>query len=105
MKIDTGVFEFRDPKLERSAALTPADRKWMDDILTDVNESWTAEGNGSPTGMQQFKGSDDYLRSKVSNANSSSQLGVFLTIFIVRGICSSRPFICQISGLRCEGRK
>jgi hypothetical protein len=66
MQTDTGVFEFRDPRLERSAGLTPADRKWMDDILTDVNESLGAtEANGQLARMQQFKGSDDYLRSKV----------------------------------------
>ena len=68
-KTDTGVFDFWDPKLERSAGLTPADRKWMDDILTDVNESWTAQAKGNATGMQQFKGSDDYLRTKVRRAN------------------------------------
>ena len=37
--MDAGVFEFRDQKLERSAGLTAADRKRMDTILTDVNES------------------------------------------------------------------
>ena len=55
----------------------------MDDILTDVNESWPEDGVQHPTGMQQyvgfsgfrvhmpiyfqcrFKGSDDYLRTKV----------------------------------------
>ena len=26
--------------MERSAGLTAADRKWMDDIVTDVNEGW-----------------------------------------------------------------
>lgn len=33
--------EFRDLKLERSAGLTAADRKWMDDIVRDVNEGWS----------------------------------------------------------------
>ena len=82
--MDTGVFEFRDQKLERSAGLTAADRKWMDNIVTDVNESWDENVSSRPTGMQQyviytryicrndmrlficrFKGSDDYLRAKV----------------------------------------
>lgn len=53
IKTDTGVFEFKDPKLERSAGLTAADRKWMDDILTDVNENWQAKDTASPMGMQQ----------------------------------------------------
>ena len=46
--------EFRDPKLERSAGLTAADRKWMDDILTDVNENWSEDDAQHPTGMQQY---------------------------------------------------
>jgi len=56
----------------------------MDDIVTDVNESWDENTSTRPTGMQQcvistgaylqirselsiyrFKGSDDYLRAKV----------------------------------------
>ena len=41
------MLEFRDLKLERSAGLTPADRKWMDDIVKDVNESWD---DSDPTG-------------------------------------------------------
>jgi hypothetical protein len=57
----------------------------MDGIVTDVNESWDEKVPTRPTGMQQcvistryicrndmrsficrFKGSDDYLRAKVS---------------------------------------
>jgi hypothetical protein len=37
---ENGTIEFRDPTLERSAGLTAADRKWMDEIVRDVNESW-----------------------------------------------------------------
>lgn len=74
------MLEFRDPKLERSAGLTPADRKWMDDIVKDVNDGWNDE-EGRPVSMMcvclfssaifsltirfRFKGSDDYLRTKV----------------------------------------
>ena len=39
--MDAGVFEFRDQKLERSAGLTAADRKWMSTIVTDANGTWT----------------------------------------------------------------
>ncbi|KAK7022103.1 UDENN domain-containing protein [Favolaschia claudopus] len=59
---ETGVLEFRDLKLEKLAALTPADRKWMDDIIKDVNDGWNDE-EGKPVNMM-FKGSDDYLRQK-----------------------------------------
>ena len=53
--MDAGVFEFRDQKLELewSAGLTAADRKWMDTIVTDVNESWEEKVSTRPTGMQQ----------------------------------------------------
>lgn len=46
------MFEFRDLRLERSAALTAADRKWMDDIVTDVNEGWNDEDPTRPLGSQ-----------------------------------------------------
>ena len=51
--MDAGVFEFRDQKLERSAGLTAADRKWMDTIVTDVNESWDEKVSSRPAGMHQ----------------------------------------------------
>jgi len=50
--------------VERLATLTPADRKWMDDIVKDVNEGWNEKDPTRPLTMQ-FKGSDDYLRAKV----------------------------------------
>ena len=71
-------------------ALTPADRKWIDDIVRDVNASWNDNDPTRPLGMQsvftlllwrvthvtyRFKGSDDYLRIKfeeyISGALSS----------------------------------
>ena len=63
-QIEAGTVEFRNPKLERSAGLTAADRKWMDEIVRDVNEGWNDEDPTRSAGMQ-FKGSDDYLRTKV----------------------------------------
>ena len=49
-KIETNTFEFRDPQLERLVALTAADRKWMDDIVKDVNDGWNdADPNRSST--------------------------------------------------------
>ncbi|KAG8881086.1 late secretory pathway protein avl9 [Tulasnella sp. 331] len=63
INIELNTFEFKDPKLERLVALTPADRKWMDDMVRDVNESWNEKDPTRPLTMQ-FKGSDDYLRAK-----------------------------------------
>lgn len=37
---ETATLEFRNPRLERLVALTPADRKWVDEIVRDVNDSW-----------------------------------------------------------------
>ncbi|OCF30918.1 cytoplasmic protein [Kwoniella heveanensis CBS 569] len=60
VNIDTNTFEFTDPKLERLVALTPADRKWMDDVVRTVEETWgMAEGE-----RPDFKGSDDDLRGR-----------------------------------------
>lgn len=67
MQTEAGTVEFRDTKLEKSAGLTPADRKWMDDIIKDVNEGWDEDGQRA-----YFRGSDDYLRQKVSNTVTSN---------------------------------
>ena len=45
--------EFRDPKIERLAGLTAADRKWMDEIVKDVNDAFSEDPNVSiNAGMQ-----------------------------------------------------
>ncbi|WVQ94946.1 hypothetical protein IAU59_002036 [Kwoniella sp. CBS 9459] len=60
VNIDTNTFEFTEPKLERLVALTPADRKWMDDVVRTVEETWNmAEGE-----RPGFRGSDDDLRNR-----------------------------------------
>jgi len=81
VNVETGTMEFRDPKLERIAGLTAADRKWMDDIVRDVNETYIDDPS-KPLGMH-FKGSDDYLRQKfeeyISGALASVKYAAFLT--------------------------
>jgi hypothetical protein len=76
--IETCSVEFRDPKIERAVALTPADRKWVDEIVKDVNDTWETED----TGVRRFKGSDDYVRIKfeeyISAALASFKYGDFL---------------------------
>lgn len=81
---ETGTFEFRDPKLERSAGLTPADRKWMDDIVQDVNEGWSDEDPKRSQGMQ-FKGSDDYLRTKFEEYITAALASVRYRDFVAKG--------------------
>ncbi|TFK62572.1 hypothetical protein BDN72DRAFT_903122 [Pluteus cervinus] len=80
--IELGSIEFRNPDVERAAGLTAADRKWMDEIVLDVNATWDEEDPTRPTSMQ-FKGSDDYLRAKleeyISAALSSLRYRDFVT--------------------------
>ncbi|KAL4242842.1 hypothetical protein ABKN59_011264 [Abortiporus biennis] len=83
VNIETGAFEFKDPKLERSAGLTAADRKWMDDIVRDVNEGWIDEDLGGTS--LQFKGSDDYLRQKFDEYITGALSSVKYADFIAKG--------------------
>ncbi|KAG8755491.1 late secretory pathway protein avl9 [Serendipita sp. 396] len=62
-KIETSQIEYRTPHVERMIALTPADRMWIDSIVKDVSDTWNENDPQRPLGMQ-FKGSDDYLRTK-----------------------------------------
>ncbi|ELU43953.1 cytoplasm protein [Rhizoctonia solani AG-1 IA] len=81
VNLETGTFEFSNPTAERQGALTAADRKFIDDLVKDVNEGWNDADPSRPLGMQyvlwspqgvvaneafmgRFKGSDDYLRAK-----------------------------------------
>ncbi|KZT27431.1 hypothetical protein NEOLEDRAFT_1060681 [Neolentinus lepideus HHB14362 ss-1] len=84
INIETGSFEFRDPTLERSAGLTAADRKWMDEIVKDVNDGWDEKDPTRSVGMQ-FKGSDDYLRSKFEEYLSGALSSVKYADFIAKG--------------------
>lgn len=51
--------------------LTPADRKWMDEIVGTVEATWNAEDMSRPVG-EGFKGSDDYLRGQFEVSASLS---------------------------------
>ena len=53
--------EFQDPKLHQIVNLTPEDRKWMDEVISAVVETWNPDDPTRPTSMG-FHGSDDYLR-------------------------------------------
>ncbi|OJT10231.1 Late secretory pathway protein AVL9 [Trametes pubescens] len=83
VNIETGAIEFRDPKLERLVGLTPADRKWMDDIVKDVNDGWNEDPDMS-VGMH-FKGSDDYLRQKFEEYINAALSSVKYSAFLAKG--------------------
>ena len=61
--LEHSSLEFIDPKVQQLVNLTAEDRKWMDDIVNVVLETWNAADPSRPSSMQ-FQGSDDYLRSK-----------------------------------------
>ncbi|WFC99088.1 hypothetical protein MYAM1_001825 [Malassezia yamatoensis] len=54
---------FNDPALGNAVALTPADRSWMDQILTVIQETWNTNDPSQPA-LMQYEGSDDYLRAR-----------------------------------------
>ncbi|KAF9013167.1 transport protein Avl9-domain-containing protein [Cyathus striatus] len=84
VNVETGTIEFRDPRVERSAGLTAADRKWMDDIVKDVNEGWD-EKDPTRSPSMQFKGSDDYLRAKFEEYISAALSVVKYGDFVAKG--------------------
>lgn len=63
LQIDTVTLEIADPRLATLLALTPADRKWMDEIVSTVEEGWSPADPSRPADFQ-FVGSDDFLRAK-----------------------------------------
>ncbi|GAA5991714.1 hypothetical protein JCM10908_001104 [Rhodotorula pacifica] len=63
VNIDSATLEILNPKLTSLVTLTAADRKWMDEIVTLVDQSWNAADPSRPLG-QGFVGSDDFIRAK-----------------------------------------
>ncbi|EJT98777.1 hypothetical protein DACRYDRAFT_110671 [Dacryopinax primogenitus] len=84
INIESMAFEFADQKLERSVLLTPADRKWMDEIVRSVQETWVEEDPSRPSGMQ-FLGSDDFLRSKFEDYICSALSAIKYADFLAKG--------------------
>ncbi|KAL4073210.1 transport protein Avl9-domain-containing protein [Scleroderma yunnanense] len=80
---ETATLEFRNPRLERLIGLTAADRKWMDEIVRDVNDTW--DGGDPLKPAMHFKGSDDYLRSKFEEYVSAALACVRYREFITKG--------------------
>ncbi|KAF8555259.1 hypothetical protein OG21DRAFT_1461251 [Imleria badia] len=80
---EIATLEFRNPRLERLVALTPADRKWVDEIVRDVNNSWD---DTDPTKVaMHFKGSDDYLRAKFEEYVTAALASVRYREFLSKG--------------------
>lgn len=80
---ETATLEFRNPRLERLMGLTAADRKWMDEIVRDVNDAWDDADPMKPA--MHFKGSDDYLRAKFEEYVSAALASVRYREFLGKG--------------------
>lgn len=80
---ETALLEFRNPALERLMGLTAADRKWMDEIVRDVNDAWDDADPTKPA--MHFKGSDDYLRAKFEEYVSAALASVRYREFLAKG--------------------
>jgi hypothetical protein len=61
--LEHSSLEYLDPRLQQVVNLTAEDRKWMDEIVNVVVDTWNAADPSRPSSMQ-YIGSDDYLRSK-----------------------------------------
>lgn len=51
----------RGPRLAQLVALTASDRKWIDEIISAVVDTWDPENPSRPTTLS-FRGSDDWIR-------------------------------------------
>lgn len=55
------TFEFADQKLERIVALTPSDRRWMDDVVRTVEETYELPEGERSSSVSQLSSLDiDY---------------------------------------------
>lgn len=62
MQIDSGTLDVLNARLVPLLALTAADRKWMDEVISTVDSTYSA---ADPTRPQtSFVGSEDFLRAK-----------------------------------------
>nr|ODN81349.1 hypothetical protein L203_05604 [Cryptococcus depauperatus CBS 7841] len=94
VNIDNNTFAFSDSKLERIVALTPADRKWMDDVVQTVEESWPLSEGERPS----FRGSDDDLRARFEEYILSALSSIKYADFITKGQASDISIIASGSG-------
>ncbi|GAA6016273.1 hypothetical protein JCM11491_006799 [Sporobolomyces phaffii] len=63
VNLDTTTLQILNGSLTPLITLTPADRKWMDVLVTTVDQSWNSSDPTRPEGMG-WVGSEDFLRGK-----------------------------------------
>ncbi|KAJ3303721.1 late secretory pathway protein avl9 [Kappamyces sp. JEL0829] len=61
---DTGVLEIINPAVNALIGLSAADRKFIDDIIRPITNTWTPDDDMSQIQQIDFEGSDDDIRSR-----------------------------------------
>ncbi|GAN01239.1 cytoplasm protein [Mucor ambiguus] len=64
VNLDNGALEFYNQQLVSLVNPTIADRRWMENIVKVVNDTWNQNGNPSRPLQNTYLGSDDYLRAR-----------------------------------------
>ncbi|KAK8853450.1 hypothetical protein IAR55_004157 [Kwoniella newhampshirensis] len=91
VNIDTNVFEFADSKVERMVSLTPADRRWMDEVVRTVEETYETPEGESPS----FRGSDDDLRARFEEYICAALSSIKYADFLSKGKAADISIIGQ----------
>ncbi|SCV71582.1 BQ2448_3170 [Microbotryum intermedium] len=84
VRLESATLEVIDPKLSYLISLTAADRKWMDEIVSTVDNSYDPTDPSRPMGMN-FIGSEDFLRAKFEEYICSLLACIKFTEFLKQG--------------------
>ncbi|KAI9488955.1 transport protein Avl9-domain-containing protein [Zychaea mexicana] len=63
VNVETGSLEFHNQRLSAMVGPTMADRRWMENIVRVVNDTWDESDPSRPM-QNTYLGSDDYLRAR-----------------------------------------
>ncbi|KAH0597557.1 hypothetical protein MHUMG1_04936 [Metarhizium humberi] len=63
INLDEDTVSITSPSLKAALALTPADRRWIDFLTHEVNETWDEANPSRPKNMQ-YIGSEEFIRSQ-----------------------------------------
>lgn len=83
VNLETGNIEYLNPKIAGLVGLTAADRKWMDEIVRAVENSWNPADPHRPMDMG-YKASDDWIRSKFEEYVTSVLSAIKFVDFLTR---------------------
>ncbi|KAI9487840.1 MAG: transport protein Avl9-domain-containing protein [Benjaminiella poitrasii] len=63
VNVETGTLEFYNPQLVHLVSPTMADRRWMENIVKVLNDTWNQNDPSRPL-QNTYLGSDDYVRAR-----------------------------------------